>query len=112
MFDFLDRIHVEKGKETKGPPAMIHNLAGGSPAPLALASNFLAQLPAGTRAHSLLEYCINNGIPCSTHMSLPQQIFPIAPPHLRSPDYTQHIPYRSNDYVFTVADFLMYENHC
>lgn len=72
----------------------------------------LAQLPAGTRAHSLLEYCINNGIPCSTHMSLPQQTFPIAPPHLISPDYTQHIPYRSNDYVFTVADFLMYENHC
>ena len=166
MFNFLNTIHIEKGKETTAPPAMLYNLAGGSPARLTLTSNFsrlclllatycwkasgtrvesgvihdtvwyrvtalgsgglewtifvcmatdafhLAQLPASTRAPNLLEYCINNGISCSTHMPPPQQIFPIAPPHLRSPDYTQYIPYRLSNYVFTVADFLVYENYC
>lgn len=66
MFDFLDRIHVEKGKETKGPPAMIHDLAGGSPAPLALTSNFSRLcLPlatyywkaSGTRVESYMILC-------------------------------------------------------
>ena len=166
MFDFLHAIHIEKGRETTAPPAMLHDLAGGSPAPLTLTSNFsrlclplatycwkasgtrvesgvvrdtvwyrvtalgsgglewtifvctatdafhLTRLPASTRARNLLEYCIDNGISCSTRMPLPQQIFPIAPPHLRSPDYTQYIPYRLSDYVFTVADFLAYENYC
>ena len=41
MFDFLDSIHVEKGKETKGPPTMIHDLTGGSPAPLALTQGYV-----------------------------------------------------------------------
>ena len=72
----------------------------------------LAQLPASPGVLNLLEYCIDNGIPCSTHMPLPQQIFPVAPPHLRSPDYTQHVPYCSSDYVFTIANFLVYKNHC
>ena len=165
MFDFLSKIHVEKGKENLAPPAVLHDLSGGSPAPLTLTSNFsrlclslttycwkasgtqvesgvmpntmwyrvtalgsnglwtifvctatdafhLVQLPAGPSVHNLLECCIDNGIPCSTCIPLPQQIFPIAPPHLRSPNYTQHIPYCSSNYVFTVANFLTYENHC
>ena len=72
----------------------------------------LTRLPASTRARNLLEYCIDNRISCSTHMPLSQQIFPIALPHLRSPDYTQYIPYHLSNYVFTVADFLAYENYC
>ena len=166
MLDFLNKIHIEKGKENTGPPFVLHDLAGRSPAPLTLTSDFsrlclplatyfwkasgtrvesgvisntmwyrvtalgsgglgwtifvrtatdalhLARLPASPGVLNLLEYCIDNGIPCSTRMPLPQQIFPVAPPHLRSPDYTQHVPYRSSDYVFTVADFLAYENHC
>ena len=142
MLDFSNKIHIEKGGENRAPPFILHDLAGRSPAPLTLTSDFsrlclllatycwkasgtqvengvisntvwyrvtalgsgglgwtifictatdalhLAQLPASPGVLNLLEYYINNGIPCSTCLPLPQQYFPVTPPHLRSPDYT------------------------
>ena len=41
MLDILNKVHIEKGKENTAPPFMLHNLAGRSPAPLTLTSDFL-----------------------------------------------------------------------
>ena len=40
ILDFLNKIHIEKGKENTAPPFMLHNLTGRSPAPLTLTSDF------------------------------------------------------------------------
>ena len=64
MFDFLNVIHIEKGKETATPPAMLHDLAGGSPACLTLTSRLC--LPLATYCWKASGTWVESGVVCDT----------------------------------------------
>lgn len=60
--------------------------------------------------HEVARYLVENGIAFCTLLPLPsREAFAVPPPHLRAPDYTQHIPVRLKGYRFTLCDYSSYQ---